>query len=528
MIFNHRTLLLVILLTLFCVFISTPSLAAPGQTAEHDNVVTVVMDNNYPPFSFRDASGNLAGMSVDMWRLWEKQTGKRVVITGLEWDDAIQRMENGEFDVIDTVFYSEERAKIYDFTPPYSDVDVVIFFNANVSGISSLESLNGFVVGMHKGDSTVEDARKKGVTVREYDSYEQVVKAAKSGEIVVFILDKPSGVYYLYNQGIQDQFRYTPPIMSGALHRAVKKGNTALLNEINAGFDKIPKSEYEALDRTWYGTPVVSNEYLRIIVILTGTVIFIIVMLVVWNRTLKRTVSLRTAELNAELDQRKRAEEALNRVSRKLSLLNRITFTDIRNALFSLSGYLELEKELPADEKTQEYRKKQETIIHTISASLQFAKKYQDLGIKPPAWQDVSQVFAIGISHIDSSKLSRNIQLDNLEIYADPLLENVFYSLAENVLLHGMTATEISLWYKKTPEGLTLVFEDNGAGIPGQVKEKIFERRMEGKIGLGLYLAREILSITGITIKETGTEGKGARFEILVPNGAFRFMGMNS
>jgi len=40
---------------------------------------------------------------------------------------------------------------------------------------------------------------------------------------------------------------------------------------------------------------------------------------------------------------------------------------------------------------------------------------------------------------------------------------------------------------------------------------------------MGLFLSREILSITGITIKEAGEPGKGARFEMTVPKGAWRF-----
>jgi len=38
-----------------------------------------------------------------------------------------------------------------------------------------------------------------------------------------------------------------------------------------------------------------------------------------------------------------------------------------------------------------------------------------------------------------------------------------------------------------------------------------------------LFLSQEILSITGITITETGEPGKGARFEITVPKGGYRF-----
>ena len=73
--------------------------------------------------------------------------------------------------------------------------------------------------------------------------------------------------------------------------------------------------------------------------------------------------------------------------------------------------------------------------------------------------------------------------------------------------------------------GLNLIFEDDGAGIPKNENEKIFQRGFGKNTGLGLFLCREILSITGITIKETGEPGKGARFEIFVPQGFYRFNG---
>jgi signal transduction histidine kinase len=120
--------------------------------------------------------------------------------------------------------------------------------------------------------------------------------------------------------------------------------------------------------------------------------------------------------------------------------------------------------------------------------------------------------------------MSRNLRVEGLEIYADPLLEKVFFALVENVVLHGEGATQISLEHHETDDGLILVFEDDGSGIPVHMKEKIFERRVRDKPGMGLFLAREILSITGITIRETGESMKGARFEMLVPKGAYRFV----
>jgi signal transduction histidine kinase len=67
-----------------------------------------------------------------------------------------------------------------------------------------------------------------------------------------------------------------------------------------------------------------------------------------------------------------------------------------------------------------------------------------------------------------------------------------------------------------------LTCEDNGVGVPEEDKERIFQRGVGKHTGLGLFLVREILSITGMKIYETGVRGHGAVFEIFVPEGGFR------
>jgi signal transduction histidine kinase len=67
-----------------------------------------------------------------------------------------------------------------------------------------------------------------------------------------------------------------------------------------------------------------------------------------------------------------------------------------------------------------------------------------------------------------------------------------------------------------------VIIGDNGIGISAELKLEIFEPGMMRNRGLGLFLAKEILSITGLTIEETGVPGKGARFEIHVPLECFR------
>ncbi len=228
-------------------------------------------------------------------------------------------------------------------------------------------------------------------------------------------------------------------------------------------------------------------------------------------------------ELRQNYEELKRIQDALGLARRKLNLLNQVTFEELQSGIFSLSAYLELSGTRGSEEKKAGYISKQKAILKDMTKNLSFARNYQGLGMVPPKWQNVNQVFLFAISHMDTLCLVRDVELGSLEIYADPLLERVFGVLVENVLKWGSGATTIRLHYREEKGRLLLTFEDNGQGIPDGRKECIFERESRQDGGLGLYLVREILSITRITIRETGEPGAGARFEISVPEGEYRF-----
>ncbi len=217
------------------------------------------------------------------------------------------------------------------------------------------------------------------------------------------------------------------------------------------------------------------------------------------------------------------SQDALSQARRKLSLLNSVTFEDIRNAIFSLNGYLELAKSRADDPELLGYIDKEKTIVHGIEASLEFAGNYQQMGISPATWQNVNQVFLYAISHLPPMDVNRDIRLGDLEVYADPLLEKVLFTIVENTLRYSTGASGFSASFREVPGGLLLVLEDDGAGIPAGEKESIFTRESTKGRGRGLFLAREILGITGISVRETGEPGRGSRFEILVPEGKYRF-----
>jgi len=222
---------------------------------------------------------------------------------------------------------------------------------------------------------------------------------------------------------------------------------------------------------------------------------------------------------------RRRYEDAAQQAGRKMDLLARITRHDILNQLSVLYGYLELAQERISDPDIQATVRKARTASESIKRHLEFARDYQNMGTKRPQWIDVQAACRRAATNIEAKGVRVVSELHDLEVFSDPMLEKVFYNLIDNSIKHGQRTTKARFGYSAGPGGMKLVYEDDGVGVPDSDKESIFERSTgdrEGRRGYGLYLAREILGITGIALSETGEHGKGARFEMLVPRGKYR------
>ncbi|WP_292519637.1 PAS domain S-box protein [Methanoculleus sp.] len=203
----------------------------------------------------------------------------------------------------------------------------------------------------------------------------------------------------------------------------------------------------------------------------------------------------------------------------KLNLMNSITRHDILNQLTILLGNLSLAEESGPGQEIAGYLSRMKTAAERIRRQIEFTRDYTDLDVRSPEWQRVSGVIQTAALH----GLPVDDEAGDLTVYADPMLATVFSNLMDNTVRHGESATRVRVWYRPEENGgLTLVWEDNGAGIPAEEKERIFYRGVGKNTGLGLFLIREILGITGISITETGEPGKGARFELLVPRGGYR------
>jgi len=230
-----------------------------------------------------------------------------------------------------------------------------------------------------------------------------------------------------------------------------------------------------------------------------------------------------------DVTEQKNAEYALVQANKKLNLLSGITRHDIRNQLTALNAYLELARETTGKEdELLAYLNKGQQVSDTIARQIQFTKDYEELGVKSASWSDVNGIVREMGSALPLGRVQLIADCPGLEIFADPLVAKVFYNLIDNSLRYGgETMTHIRITARSRDADLQLIYEDDGNGIFGEDKKSLFTKGFGKNTGLGLFLFRDILAITGITITENGEPGKGARFEMVVPKGAWRQTGEN-
>ena len=230
-----------------------------------------------------------------------------------------------------------------------------------------------------------------------------------------------------------------------------------------------------------------------------------------------------------DITDRVQAMAALAYANHKLGILSSITRHDIKNKLTGVLGYLDLLRGSLRDPQLIEFLDKAETSADAIRHHIDFTKDYESLGGTAPVWQEIAPILAVVRSHFDVGRIAFEEPAPGFAVFADPMFAKVLYNLCDNSLRHGVHVRHIRIQGEPDERGgCTLIYEDDGVGIPQDKKELIFERGFTTSSGsakssgLGLFLVRDVLAITGITIKETGVPGMGSRFEMVIPPGKWK------
>ena len=215
-------------------------------------------------------------------------------------------------------------------------------------------------------------------------------------------------------------------------------------------------------------------------------------------------------------------EKELLLLNKKLSLLGSMTRHDIVNQLTTIRGMLGLVHRKTDDEVILNLIETAEEAADRVNKHIEFSKEYQKAGMQVPVWQNLQTCWSLAYAMTRKKGLTFTYDGKNYEVFADQLLQKVFYNLIDNSLKHGKSVFYIMVHTRVEDGNLVIIYEDDGEGIQDSMKERVFERGVGFGTGWGLFFVREVLGLTGITITEEGTFGIGAKFLITVPGGGYR------
>jgi PAS domain S-box-containing protein len=214
-------------------------------------------------------------------------------------------------------------------------------------------------------------------------------------------------------------------------------------------------------------------------------------------------------------------DDAIGKVvelNEKLRVVEGLTRHDIRNKLSALNGRLYLLKKRFGDNpEAQQHLKEMESVSQQMLRIIEFEKIYVQVGAEELSYIDVERHLneaTFLFSDLKGATLVNECQ--GLTVLADSLLRQLFYNLIDNTLKYGKKTRRIRVHYKEEKNQLKLIYEDDGVGIPSDVKNNLFQEGYGTGTGYGLYLIKRICEAYGWAIEETGKEGQGAQFTMIV------------
>jgi len=223
-----------------------------------------------------------------------------------------------------------------------------------------------------------------------------------------------------------------------------------------------------------------------------------------------------------DVTSRKKADAIYNLTTQKLQMMNIMAWHDVYNKITALRGYVEMSKNTINNPKGMAFLQREEEILTSIHKHIENTKEYQDMGRLPFRWVNLAVVIQSAVISKEENGLDISLNVEGLELFCDPIIEKVFNHLISQSLLFRKEKTAVRVSYAKSASGIIILYEDDSKGIPPENKENIFIRDLGKLDGFSFFFIHDILELSGMSIRETGVFGKGARFEITVPKDKWR------
>lgn len=567
-----RTVLSVLLA---CLLLFPATLLAEEDIIAPEPPVVIGGDHNYPPYEYLDESGTPRGYNVDLSRAIARVMGMDVDIRLSSWGAMRKALADGDVDILMGMAHTDERTEEVDFSIPHAKVHQSIWVrNGNVT-IKSVNDLTDKEVIAMKG-SVMHDFmldREIHADIFLVSTLAEALTLLASGQHDCALVAKLPGEYLLSELQLDNIHPIAKPLVAQNYGYAVRKGNAELLDRFNEGLALLKKSgEYRKIREQWLGVlqpeEVSWRVLLRYGTFVLGPLLLILVVTVLWSRTLQKQVAVRTKELQREVVERQRAVEELQVRQKQLLHADKMTslgilVSGVAHEINNPNGLIQLNLPLlqrayrDASEILDEhyerhgdfklgwlnYSRMREEIPHLMQEMLDgstrikrivedlkdFARR-NDAGLDDAV--DLNEVVESALRLVKNTidKSTNHFHVD----YAVALprfrgnghrIEQVVVNLVLNAC-QALTATDqeiiLRTWHQKDVGQVVLEVRDRGCGIDPETLEHITDpffttKRESGGTGLGLSVSEGIVKDHQGRLEFESAEDQGMQVRLYLP-----------
>ncbi len=233
--------------------------AAPLQAQQGSSApLRIAISKTYSPFAVLTPSGQSAGLFVDLWREWSHATGRPVEFVVGTWSETLEAVRSGRADLHSGLFRNPERDTWLDFSEPIHEIKTAVFVRADRDRPLPIGQLGSVKVGAISNTHQEAFLKQNYVAFQTigYAGDEALIAALLEGEVRAIVSEVPSVRAALGRLGLGGMLvQVDKPLLTNFVHGAVRKGESALLQEVDAGLRAIPRRRLEALEKRWLPDP---------------------------------------------------------------------------------------------------------------------------------------------------------------------------------------------------------------------------------------------------------------------------------
>jgi len=217
---------------------------------------------DFPPFASVSSDMSLHGYDVDVAEILAKDLKVKLELVTVTGQNRIPYLTERRVDLLLSVGYSDERAKVIDYTAAYAPYYIAVI-GPKALKVKGNEDLAGKSIAVNRGtleDTSLTKAAPPTANIKRFDNYNSVIQAFLAGQVQLMVVGNDVGSEVLAKRvSLAPEQKYQ--LMTSPDHIALNKNQPDLKNRLDAAIKKmIADGSLNKISMKWLSRPLDTKD----------------------------------------------------------------------------------------------------------------------------------------------------------------------------------------------------------------------------------------------------------------------------